>query len=124
MNVEMFRNALAAVLAEAELAEGQPDMAEFIESLEFGMSLVEDKKESFVYLIGSSDHFESIEKLVEFYSANEGLVSFYGSEGPRNSSRYEVEAADADTALLLGYGLAFKDDWCMEHTVSFLLKGE
>ena len=102
MNVEKFRKAIV---------------------LELEPSLVEDKKR-FVYLIGSEDHFDSIEDLVEFYSANEGLVSFYGSEGPRNSSRYEVEAADADTALLLGYGLAFKDDWCRGHTVSILLKGE
>lgn len=74
----------------------------------------------FIYLIGSTDDFESIEDLKNTYFErgarirDEGNASFYEFEVPENHDR--------GIALLVGRGLAFTNGWCMDDTFSTLLE--
>ena len=71
----------------------------------------------FIFLIGSTDDFESLEDLKEAYF-NNGLEHLNASvlefELPANCSN--------EIAVRVGRGLAFENDWCMDDTVSCLLE--
>jgi hypothetical protein len=77
---------------------------------------------TFIFLIGSTDDFESMEALEEAYS-NMAL-------GERNASVYRFQVPDVSTdsltvrdiATYIGRGMAFSSDWCMDDTVSVLLE--
>jgi len=78
---------------------------------------------TFVYIIGSTDDFESLEDLTNAY-LDDRLSG-------KNASVYRFQLrADSGTdsmsvqkiAHLIGFGLAFSDDWCMEGTFSDLLE--
>ncbi len=79
--------------------------------------------QSYTYIIGSADDFSSLEELLKAY--NEGTLGEY------NASVFEYEAPTGDVgkmtgieiATLIGYGLAFEADWCMDNTVSYLMVG-
>ena len=78
----------------------------------------------FIYLIGSTDDFESIEDLVNTY--------FNGGVTERNMSVFPLEISEAckvvgyerieDIATILGRGEAMSNDWCMDGTLSCLLE--
>ena len=74
----------------------------------------------FIFLIGSTDDFESIEALTTAYFKlgehirDEGNVSFFEFEVPENLER--------GYAILIGRGLAFTNNWCMDDTLSTLLE--
>ena len=78
----------------------------------------------FIYLIGTSDDFESIEDLKNTY--------FNGMDTPRNMSVYPVWLSEAckvqgydslqEIATMIGRGEAMTNDWCLDDTVSILLE--
>lgn len=76
----------------------------------------------FIYLIGSTDDFESLEDLQNTY--------FNGGVTERNMSVFTFDVPDVGTSSLtvrdiatyIGRGLAFSNDWCMDGTVSCLLE--
>ena len=78
---------------------------------------------TFIYVIGSTDDFESMEALEEAYN-NMAL-------GERNASVFRFQVPDVgtdsltvrDIATYIGRGLAFSNDWGMDGTVSTLLEG-
>ena len=76
----------------------------------------------FIYLIGSTDDFESIEDLTNTY--------FNGGVTDRHMSVFTFDVPEVGTSSLtvrdiatyIGRGLAFSSDWCMDGTLSTLLE--
>ena len=76
----------------------------------------------FIFLIGSTDDFESLEDLQNTY--------FNGGVTERNMSVFTFDVPDTgtnsltvrDIATYIGRGLAFSNDWCMDGTLSTLLE--
>jgi hypothetical protein len=74
----------------------------------------------FIFLIGSTDDFDSLESLKTAYFElgehvrDESNASFFEVEVPEN--------LDRGHAFLIGCGLAFTNDWCMDGTFSTLLE--
>ena len=76
----------------------------------------------FIFLIGSTDDFDSLGDLQNTY--------FDGGWTARNMSVFDVEVLDAgtssntvhDIATYIGRGMAFSNDWCMDGTLSTLLE--
>ena len=76
----------------------------------------------FIFLIGSTDDFETLEDLQNTY--------FNGGVTERNMSVFTFDVPDVgtnsltvrDIATYIGRGLAFSNDWCMDDTVSVLLE--
>ena len=74
----------------------------------------------FIFLIGSTDDFVSLEELTNVYFdlgeriRNSGNASFFEFEVPAH--------LDRGFALLIGRGLAFTNGWCMDDTLSTLLE--
>jgi hypothetical protein len=74
---------------------------------------------TFTFVIGSADDFEGMEDLQDY-------VEQEGSSGNLNYSVHEFEAhddCDEETVTMIGRGIAFSNDWCMDHTFSFLVRG-
>ena len=78
---------------------------------------------NFVYIIGSMDDFSSYEELQTAY--------FENKLGDRNASVFHIqlrESAGTDAlplrhlATLVGRGMAFGADWCMDGTFGDLLE--
>lgn len=77
----------------------------------------------FIYLIGTTDDFESIEDLVNTY---------HNGDTYRNMSVFPVEISEdckvvgyeriEDIATMIGRAEAFCEDWCMDGTLSCLLE--
>ena len=76
----------------------------------------------FIFLIGSTDDFESLEDLKEAYF-NNGLehlnASVFDFDFP-NTGTGSLE--DQTIATYIGRGLAFSNGWCMDDTFSCLLE--
>jgi hypothetical protein len=76
----------------------------------------------FIFLIGTTDDFESLDDLKNTY--------FNGGVTERNMSvfTFDVPAVGTnsltvrDIATYIGRGLAFSNDWCMDGTLSCLLE--
>ena len=76
----------------------------------------------FIFLIGSTDDFETLEDLRNTY--------FNGGVTERNMSVFTFDVPDVGTSSLtvrdiatyIGRGLAFSNDWCMDGTLSCLLE--
>lgn len=76
----------------------------------------------FIFLIGTTDDFESIEDLKNTY--------FNGGVTDRNMSVFTFDVPSVgtnsltvhDIATYIGRGLAFSNDWCMDGTLSTLLE--
>jgi hypothetical protein len=76
----------------------------------------------FIFLIGSTDDFESLEDLENTY--------FNGGVTERNMSVFTFDVPDVgtnsltvrDIATYIGRGLAFSNDWGMDGTLSTLLE--
>lgn len=78
----------------------------------------------FIYLIGTTDDFESLEDLKACYFSGDHNFSDY------NASVFTFEVPDVgtgsltvhDIATYIGRGLAFSNDWCMDGTLSCILE--
>lgn len=76
---------------------------------------------TYTFLIGTMDDFESVDEL---------LNHFENSSYPNsicNCSAFEFEApesCDQDTVVMIGRGIAFSNDWCMDDTFSCLIHGK
>jgi len=76
----------------------------------------------FIFLIGTTDDFESLEDLKNTY--------FNGGVTERNMSVFTFDVPEVgtnsltvrDIATYIGRGLAFSNDWCMDGTLSTLLE--
>ena len=79
--------------------------------------------QSYKYLIGSTDYFNSIEELLKAY--NEGtLVAPIGAVFSYDAPSGEIAGFKAlEVAQLIGYGMAFESGWCMDGTFSYLMVG-
>jgi len=73
---------------------------------------------TYTFIIGTMDDFDSVEDLIDYVEVN-------GPTGDRNYSVFEFDTTDLpeDTLTLIGRGIAFSNDWCMDDTYSFLVKG-
>ena len=74
---------------------------------------------TYTFIIGSMDDFEGVEDLMD-YVEQEGL------NGSLNYSVHEFEApkeCDPSTVQLIGYGIAFENDWSQDGTLSFFIEG-
>ena len=75
---------------------------------------------TYTFIIGTMDDFESIEGLMDYFEAG-------GDSSNYNYAAYEFEApgaCDLSTVQLIGYGLAFENDWTMDDTYSFFIEGK
>ena len=75
---------------------------------------------TYTFLIGTMDDFESMDELLEHFEAGRPPAPF------RNCSFYEFEApaeCDDDTVTMIGRGIAFSNNWCMDDTFSCLVDG-
>ena len=82
---------------------------------------------NFIYLIGTSDDFESIEDLKACYF-DPSNARF----GERNASCISVNLSEAcavqgydslqEIAIMIARGEAMTNDWCLDDTVSILLE--
>jgi len=78
---------------------------------------------NFIYIIGTTDDFESIEDLKNTY---------FNGETERNMSAFPVSLSEAckvegydtlqEIATMIGRGEAMGADWCLDDTVSCLLE--
>ena len=74
------------------------------------------------FVIGSKDDFSDLAALSDAYDK--------GTVGDYNSSVFHFELPagrvgdlwEADLATLVGYGLAFENDWCADGTFSFVVR--
>lgn len=78
----------------------------------------------YIYIIGSMDDFDGVEDLkFAYFNEPERFAAL-------NTSVYEFDAPTEDVgelsalevAALIGRGLAFEHDWCMDHTFSYLME--
>ena len=74
---------------------------------------------TYTFIIGTMDDFESIDDLINHVDNGGGVrdCSF---------SAFEYEAPDTcdkETVTLIGRGLAFSSDWCMDDTYSCVVDG-
>ena len=75
---------------------------------------------TYTFLIGTMDDFESMDELLNHFENSSYLNSIC------NCAAYEFEAPDTcdqDTVTLIGRGLAFSNDWCMDGTYSCVISG-
>ncbi len=75
---------------------------------------------TYTFLIGTTDDFESMDEM---------LNHFEGSSYPSsicNCSAFEFKApaeCDQDTVTMIGRGIAFSNDWCMDDTYNCIIDG-
>jgi hypothetical protein len=80
---------------------------------------------TFIFLIGSTDDFESLEHLENAYNN--------GSLGEYNAAVYKFQLGEdcgtdtmtvRDIATYIGRGLAFSSDWFMDDSINTLIEME
>ena len=75
---------------------------------------------TYTFIIGTTDDFESMDELIEHFEGSSYLSSIC------NCSAFQFEAptqCDEDTVTLIGRGIAFSNDWCMDDTYSCVVEG-
>ena len=78
----------------------------------------------YTFLIGSADDFQDLEALLDYFES----ISRDEEEATpmRNASFYEFQApaeCDEETVTMIGRGIAFSNDWCMDGTFSCVIEG-
>ena len=74
---------------------------------------------TYTFIIGTMDDFDFIESLVDY-------VEQEGYRGDLNYSVFEFDCpADCseETVTMIGRGIAFSNDWCMDDTFSCVIGG-
>ena len=80
---------------------------------------------TFTFVIGTTDDFESIDALL-YHIGQVSLNNVAKDVPPLNYSTFEFDAPaglDEDVVTMIGRGMAFSEDWCMDDTVSCVVKG-
>ena len=75
---------------------------------------------TYTFIIGSTDDFESLDELIKHFDKDICL------DIAHNCSSYEFdvpEDCDDETVTMIGRGLAFSSDWCMDDTYSCIIEG-
>ena len=75
---------------------------------------------TYTFLIGTMDDFESMDELLEHFESSSYPSSIC------NCSAFEFEAPDTcdqETVTMIGRGIAFSNDWCMDDTFSCVVDG-
>ena len=75
---------------------------------------------TYTFLIGTMDDFESLDEMVDHFAGSSYPSSIC------NCSAFEFEApaaCDKETVTMIGRGIAFSNDWCMDDTFSCLVEG-
>ena len=75
---------------------------------------------TYTFLIGTTDDFESMDELIQHFGDSNYPSSIC------NCASYEFEApesCDQETTTLIGRGIAFSNDWCMDDTYSCVVEG-
>ena len=75
---------------------------------------------TYTFLIGTTDDFESMAELVEHFEESNYPSSIC------SCASYEFEApaeCDQDNVTMIGRGIAFSNDWCMDDTYSCIIEG-
>jgi hypothetical protein len=77
---------------------------------------------AFTFIIGTMDDFDSMDALLDWFEADkkhEGSIH-------RNAQYFEFDApesCDQETVTMIGRGLAFSSDWCLDDTYSCVIEG-
>ena len=77
---------------------------------------------TYTLIIGSMDNFEKIEDLMDYVEQ-----LWDRSRGHLDYAVHEFEApaeCDLSTVQLIGYGIAFENDWSKAGTLSFFIEGK
>ncbi len=80
---------------------------------------------TFIYIIGSTDDFGDLEDLTNAYHG--GTIGDYNASVFKFSLSNDTSSPDLtlkDIAHLIGFGMAFEANWCMDDTVSTLIEVE
>jgi hypothetical protein len=75
---------------------------------------------TYTFIIGSADDFESLGHLIDYVEVNK-------DKGFQNYSAFEFDCpvdCSEELVTMIGRGHAFSNDWCMDHTFSFMVHGE
>ncbi len=75
---------------------------------------------TFTFIIGSMDDFESTDELIDHFESSNYPNSIC------NCASYEFDAPsglDEDVVTMIGRGMAFSEGWSMDGSVSFVVKG-
>ena len=79
----------------------------------------------YTFIIGSADDFDSIDTLL--YHVGQASINNVAKDvPPLNYSTFEFEVpaeCDQDTVIMIGRGMAFSNDWCMDDTFSACIHG-
>ena len=74
---------------------------------------------TYTFLIGTADDFESLDELIQHFETGGGThicnCSAYVFEAPESCSQ--------NTVTMIGRGIAFSNDWCMDDTYSCVVEG-
>ena len=74
---------------------------------------------SYTFVIGTSDDFSSLGELADY-------VEKMGYAGSKNYSLYEFNIdgeCSPENVTMIGRGMAFSNDWCIDDTLSFVVDG-
>ena len=74
---------------------------------------------TYTFIIGSADDFDDIDDLIDYFEPGGGK----DNRQIGNASAHEFEApeeCDEEVVTMIGRGIAFSNDWCMDNTFSFL----
>ena len=80
---------------------------------------------TFTFAIGTTDDFDSIDALLH-HIGQVSVGNVIKDAPPLDYSTFEYDVpADAsmETVTMIGRGMAFSEDWCMDGTVSCVIKG-
>lgn len=74
---------------------------------------------TYTLIIGTMDDFESVEELMDHFETG-------GDDSICDCAIHEFEApaeCDLSTVQLIGYGIAFENNWSKPGTLSFFIEG-
>ena len=78
------------------------------------------KTKTYTFLIGTTDDFESMDELLDHFENS----SYPGSICNCSAFEFEaLESCDQETVTMIGRGIAFSNDWCMDDTFSACIHG-
>jgi hypothetical protein len=74
---------------------------------------------AYTFLIGSADDFDSLDHMLDHFENDASGIH-------KNCAAYDFDvpaACDKETVTMVGRGIAFSNDWCIDHTYSCVVEG-